>query len=357
MSNYHRKPKPKRRFTLYWSSMIKYEDCPQSFLWSKGWGDIDCGGGPGRRKPKPVQRSAHHAVMGIVLANFWEWLYNDEEWKHKRGLTNRLLDKARKDFSRQMLDKFIDWRLSPSRDELWETIEDGIRGYLKTMQHHKLLGPYAKSELELLGYVDKWTPIGGRADLILRRTVDGEEEISILDGKNSRRYKAPKRKNQAPRFMTYTDPDQLRWYALCFYLSFRRMPDRLGFIYFRYPYGMEKLDTEGETIPELGENGIHTGSNEIESGVDWVEFTREDIKGIAVRARDAMRSINREKFPAKPVPKKCKFCDYETVCPERQAQKQVNRRNKKSSDAFFDGQTGFVRFGMGKGGSIVLSEE
>ena len=337
--------------------MTKYEGCPQAFLWSRGWGTIDCGGGPGRRKPKPVERSEHHAVMGIVLANFWEWLYNDEEWKHPQGLIGRLLDKARRDFSLQIVNKFIDWRLSPPRDELWESIEEGIRGYIGTMKHHKLLGPYARSEVDLTCYVNKWTPIGGRADLILRRTVDGKEEISILDGKNSRRYKAPKRKGVKPHFITYTDPDQLRWYALCFYLSYKRMPDRLGFVYFRYPYGQKKLDTEGDEIPEVDANGMPTGAMEVESGVDWIEFDRDDLKGIATRARDAIRAMNREKFEATPSPPTCRFCDYETVCPERQAQKAKNRRSRKSSDTFFDGQTGFVNFGMGPGGSIVIPGE
>ena len=337
--------------------MIKYEDCPQSFLWSRGWGDIDCGGGPGKRKPKKIQRSEHHAIMGIVLANFWEWLYNDEEWKHPQGLLKRLLDKASKDFSRMLLNKHIDWRLAPSRDEMWDIIEQGIRGYIKTMKAQRLLGPYARSEVDLTCYVDKWTPIGGRADLIIRRTVDGKEEISILDGKNSRRYKGPKRKNKKQEFMTYTDPDQLRWYALCFYLSYRRMPDRLGFVYFRYPAGQEVLDIEGEVIPAIDENGLPTGKNVVEDGVTWIEFDRDDLKGIATRARDAIRGMNREKFPANPVPSKCKFCDFETECPERMAQKKANKRNRKNSDAFFDGQTGFVKFGMGPGGSIAIPDE
>jgi hypothetical protein len=160
-----------------------------------------------------------------------------------------------------------------------------------------------------------------------------------------------------PGFITYTDPDQLRWYALCFYLSYRRMPDRLGFVYFRYPYGQEKVDVDGDPIPEVDEQGRHTGGNEIESGVDWVGFTRDDLKGIATRARDAMRGITREKFPANPVPSQCRFCDFETVCPERMAQKKANRRNKKSSNAMFDGLEGFVTFGMGPGGSVVIDGE
>lgn len=340
----------KRRFTLYWSSMTTYEGCPQSFLWGRGWGTIDVGGGPGRPKPRPVESSRHHAVMGIVLADFWEALYNNEEWKHPVGLVDRLLERARKCFDKELLSNFVDWRLAPTRDELWETIEQGIRGYLRTMKAHKLLGPYARSEVDLTCYIDKYTPIGGRADLIIRRDDTG---ITILDGKNSKRYKDRKTK----KLITYTDPDQLRWYALCFFLTYRRLPDRLGFVYFRYPHGAPRLDEDGNEMPAVDANGMPTGDVEREEGVDWVPFTKDDLKGIARRAKDALRGMNKEKFPANPVPSQCRFCDFETVCPERQAQKAANRRTRKSSDTFFDGQTGIVTFGMGPEGSVLIPEE
>jgi hypothetical protein len=290
--------------------------------------------------------------MGIVLADFWEALYNNEEWKHPQGMLDRLLDRARKCFDRELLNpkNTVDWRLAPPRDELWETIENGIKGYLVTMKAHKLLGPYSKSEVDLTCYIDKWTPIGGRADLILRRDDTG---ISILDGKNSKRYKDRK----TGKLVTYTDPDQLRWYALCFYLSYRKLVDRLGFVYFRYPYGTPIVDESGQAIPEMDENGLPTGKMETETGVDWVSYTKGDLQGIAVRAKDALKGMHKEKFPANPVPSKCKFCDFESACPERQAQRRANSRNRKSSETFFDGQTGLVTFGMGSGGSIVIPEE
>lgn len=345
-------PYEKRSFTLYWSSLKKYEDCPQNFLWSRGWGNIDCGGGPGRRKPKPVQKTEHHAVMGIVLANFWEWLYNDEEWRRAQGLADRLLEKARMDFSRLLLDKFIDWRLAPSRDEMWEVIEAGVRGYLRTMKANKLLGPYARSEVDLTCYIDKWTPIGGRADLIFRRPDTG---VVILDGKNSRRYKDRK----TGGWMTFTDPDQLRWYALCFYLTHGVMVDKLGFVYFRYPYGQECLDTDGDPIPEVDEKGVPTGLNVTEKGIDWVPYSREDLEGIATRAKDVFRALNREKFQATPSPPRCKFCDYETVCPERQAQKSANRNRRRVKDPLLAdmGGKGFVMMGIGSDGGSVPFEE
>jgi len=277
--------------------------------------------------------------MGIVLADFWEALYNNEEWKSPDGLLDRLLERARKTFDRELLHSFIDWRLAPPRDEMWGLVEQGIRGYLGTMKVHKLLGPYSRSEVDLTCYLDKWTPIGGRADLIIRREDTG---ISILDGKNSRRYLDRK----TGKFFTYTDPDQLRWYALCFYLTYRKFPNRLGFVYFRYPYGAPVLDAEGHPVPVLDERGFETGDLQKEVGVDWVEYTKDDLKGIARRAKDALKGMNKEKFEANPVPSQCKFCDYETVCPERQAQKQANRRVRKTETSF-EGMTGIQTFGFG----------
>ena len=220
-----------------------------------------------------------------------------------------------------------------------EVIRDGVMGYMRTLKHHRLLGPYAQAEEDLVGYVNKWTPIGGRADLILRRDDTG---VSILDGKNSRRYK-----DRKGNWMTYTNPDQLRWYALCFYLAYRVLPDRLGFVYYRYPYGDTYLDPDGK--PVLNEDG----TEKLEDGIVWVPFTMDDLKGLGQRANDALRAMKREKFEATPTPSTCRFCDHEAVCPARVAQKQANRRKPKGIDAKLDGigaGGGFQDFSFGEEG-------
>lgn len=332
---------PRKPFTLYWSSLASYEDCPQKYLWSKGWGAIDVGGGPGRRKPvptvgldgKPVQkRSEHHAIIGIAVQWAIERFYNDELWKSldPETLKRRLLELANEIFRVELAKKYVDWRKAGDRADLEKLINDAVLGYMRTLKQHRFLGPYARAEVELLGYVNKYTPVGGRADMIIRREDTG---VTILDGKNSKRYQDPKTKKYT---LTYTDPDQLRWYALLFYLTYRKMPDRLGFVYYRYPYGHPILDAQG--LP----------SGEVEEGVDWVPFTKEDIKGLAARAAEVVRGLDREKFEAKPVPKTCGFCDYEAVCPQRQAQKDANRRTPKA-DPLLNGEAGFMSLSMGGG--------
>lgn len=328
-------PKP---FTLYWSSLSLYETCPQSFLWSKGWGAIDVGGGPGRRKPVPEKKSEHHAILGISIQWAIERFYNDELWRTLAppDLRDKLLALGEESLKLELARKYVDWnRANMTREDMHVLVRDAILGYLRTLKAHKLLGPYAKAEVELLAYVDPNTPIGGRADVIVRRDDTG---TMILDGKNSKRYKDPKNKGQ---MMTYTDPDQLRWYALLYYLCYRTYPDRLGFVYYRYPYGAPVLDVEGNVV-----------AGKYEEGVEWVPFTEDDLRGLAQRAVDARAAMEREEFEARPSPSTCRMCDYESICPERQAQKAANRRGpRKNLPVISPEATGIVSLDLGEGGS------
>lgn len=300
-------------FTLYWSSFDRYEKCPQSFLWEKGWGLIDCGGGPGKKKPKPFQKSEHHAVMGTAIQWVIERFYNDELWRLLKPvqLRDRLLEMSVESYKLECARRHIDWRVTGmTSDEMQKIVRDGVMGYMRTLKKHMLLGPYAKAEVDLVAYVNQYTSIGGRADLIIRREDTG---TTILDGKNSKRYKDGK-----GGLMTYTDPDQLRWYALCYYLSYRKKPDRLGFIYYRYPAGDLVLDVDGND----------TGEKEL--GIEWVGCTDDDMKGLAERAIAARKAMDKESFGATPSYKVCKFCDYESTCPERQASKRKRKKDEVS---------------------------
>lgn len=308
-----------RKFTLYWSSLDMYEKCPQKFLWTKGWGTIELGRGPGKGKELPFKSSRHHAIMGIVIQAVIEKMYNDELWREPRGLADRLLAMVDKEWAYQVSQprNWIDYRVAGKKEELLQVCRDGVLGYLKTMKEHRFAGEWTKAELDLIGWIDKYNPVGGRPDVTFRRKDTG---ITILDGKN------------AQSKGKYTDPDQLRWYAMMFYLAYRQMPDRLGFVYYRYPYGTPILDDKG------------TPTGEVESGVDWVGFTKDDIRGLAHRAVTARKGMDREKFAPTPTPPNCKWCDFETVCPARQEQKAKNRRrNPKSIDAIA-GSGGFADF-------------
>ena len=164
---------------------------------------------------------------------------------------------------------------------------------------------------------------GGRADFVIRRDDTG---ISLLDGKNSGTK------------MKYVDPDQLRWYALCFSLAYHKLPNRLGFVWFRYPYDAE-----------AGEEGI-----------DWVEFHRRDLKALVDRAKKVRRGQEKEKFDPTPSAKVCRFCDFETICDARiqnRAENAAKRKRKKPSLPVIGmtGTEGILEFGFD--GNVTGSAE
>jgi len=299
--------------TLYWSHLQAYEECPQKCFWQYGWGDIDQGRGPGKGRPKPEDKSMHHAVMGIVIQAVLEDLYNKEMWKQPQELKKRLIELTKEKLTSSLPRFYIDWDQT-SFSEMEEVCMDGVLGYLKTMKAHNLLGVYARSEVELYGFAANWLPLGGRADFVIRRDDTG---ITLLDGKNSGTK------------LKYVDPDQLRWYALCFSLAYRKLPDRLGFAWFRYP-----------TDAEAGEPGI-----------DWVDFTKRDLVALVDRAKKVRRGQEAGKFKATPSYKVCRFCDYESVCEERQQAKAENsakrQRKVKSLPIIDEAEGGVIQFGFG----------
>lgn len=222
--------------------------------------------------------------MGIVLARAIEHLYNDELWREPAALSQNLTDLVTREFTFALNENYIDWNEAPPKSEMLDVCVKGALGYLKTMKANKLLGPYAKSEVDLTAWVDQYTPVGGRPDVIIRREDSG---VTIIDGKNA---------------MTpgkYTNPDQLRWYALCFYLAYNVLPSRLAFAYFRYPEGTPPKD-HPEGTPW--------------TGLVEVSFDREDLKTLGVRAKETHRAMQKELFDPVPSSKNCRFCDYKTVC-------------------------------------------
>ena len=310
--------------TIYWTAYSTYLTCPQQFLYKYGWGNVDIGHGPGKGKPRPEKRSMHHAVMGIVIQYAIERMYNDELYRDPKNLSTRLLQIVETEWRRQAARKYIDYQEARmSEEEMLDICRAGVKGYLKTMKAHKLLGEYSKAEVNLLGWINKWVSVGGRADMIIRRSDTG---VTILDGKNSR-HKGK-----------YTDPDQLRWYALLFRLTYREMPDRIGFVWYRYPHGEPLLDEDGAQVYDDNDE------LQVEQGVEWVDFTEEDLRGLAQRVVEARDNMRKEKFEAKPVASNCRFCDWESVCPERQAQYKSNAEKRGASKKLeeLDGADGFV---------------
>ena len=202
---------------------------------------------------------------------------------------------ARKEFRYAENKHHVVWSYM-TREEAIDICVSGARNFLELMKEHRFLGPYAKSELKMTPPMNKYFNVCGIADLVY---TDKEGKTHILDGKN------------ASTPMKYEDEDQLRWYALCFRLQYGKVPDRLGFFYFRYPKS---------NPPEK-----HFANQDEEwDGFVEVKITEEDIRSLGREAIETNRAIHRGVFEPNPIPKHCTWCKFENICEERQAQKKLN---------------------------------
>lgn len=329
---------------LYWSHIEAYEECPQKFLWKHGWGVIDLGRGPGKGKLIKEKRSEHNAVMGNVLSYAIERLYNDELWRTPPSLVRLLTESVEKDFAIRMAKAYIKydedwtpggrnkWDESPPKEILLQTCIDGILNYLRTMKRNKLLGPYAKSEVDLSGFVDKYTKIAGRPDLVIRREDTG---VTIIDGKN------------AANPGKYTNADQLKWYALCFWIAYHSIPNRLAFAYFRFP--------EGSPPKEVSPKVPYEGKPEDWTGLVEVSCTKDDLKLLAHRAVSTRKVMLKEFFDPTPSSKSCTFCDFKNECSAYSDHKAAHARKPKAPMSELETQieesTGLIRFGGNRASS------
>jgi hypothetical protein len=288
---------------LYWSSLKMMRECPQKYLWHKGHPNHDLGQGFGKKKPLPEdhqKKSEHNKLMGSVLSKVVEDVYNKELWREPKNLMSFVEEIARGEFERLEKRHYCLWTYM-TRDDAIEICVEGAKNFLRIMKENRLLGAWNKSELAMTPILNKYVSACGIADLVIN--YDNDKNVFIFDGKNA---------------MTpgkYEDEDQLRWYAMCFRLEYDVMPKGLGFFYFRYP----------STNPPEKE--------EWKKDYDWtglitVDCDINDVKRLAKEAIATSKAIHKGKFEANPVPKHCGFCDYEPVCPQRQAQKEANAKKR-----------------------------
>ena len=315
---------------IYWSHIKMMRECPQKYLWTKGHPEHDLGNGFGEPKPLPPEEqrpSEHHMLMGSVLASVSESFYKHEMWKEGfEKAQPKLEDLVRKEFVFQEQERYCLWTYM-TREQCLDTCIEGMNNFLKIVHKNRLLGRQNFPEYKMTPPVNKYFNVCGIADLVFRSK---EDKLYIVDGKNA---------------MTpgkYEDPDQLRWYALCFRLQHKENPDKLGFYYFRYP--SENPPSELKYVDDK--------YKEDWTGFVEVSFDSEDIKRLALEAIETNKAIHRGVFEPNPIPKHCTNCNFESVCEERQAQKARNaakrglRKSKIPNPV--DGADGFLDFSMGK---------
>jgi hypothetical protein len=222
--------------------------------------------------------------MGSVIGKVFEKFYEEEWFKDHSTLETRAKERLHSALEKQLDRNFIDWELISKRDMI-DICQKGVNGMIATIKGNRLLGNlYSRSEFEIGGKITSNIEISGKVDLIFGHTQTG---VTILDGKNGKRNS---------KGAVRVDSGQLKFYALCYYTNYGKLPDRVGWLYFRYPYGMPKED------------------GGIETGVEWFPVSDSDLKKMCSRIIDMQGKVQRKLFDARPKQATCGFCDYASVC-------------------------------------------
>jgi hypothetical protein len=257
------------------------------------------------------------SVYGSAIGTVFEHFYN-KEWFRKKGSKAFMLDQVERIVAMILRDEtspkwgrpggLLKWKgegegqnpkaLYADRGELISDVRDSVVRGIEIVKHHKLIGTQADAEVKLDSTVNGHK-LGGRADFVIKR-ISPHKDLVIVDGKGSKwRDK-------------YIDPEQVKWYGMLYRRKFHRVPDRLGFLYWRC---------------------------EPENSVDWVHFVEDDFDELLERVLTAIQEIEQRgtKAPSGTSPEvarkvfravadrpgsgdaeqACRFCSYatEALCP------------------------------------------
>lgn len=256
----------------------------------------------------PKVENRVHMLYGDAVGKIFETFYEDRLWQG--DTLNRLLALVDPTINRIIESEtkkggVFNWKdrnlkddtksLAVVRHEVILAIPRGLRSIRK----HRLLGPEARAEV-ILDVTEGGHKIGGRCDFLIRR-VQPEGDLVLLDGKGSRwRDK-------------YTNHRQLRWYAMQLWMKQGIVPDKLGFLYWRFEPN-ESMDWSTVTVPELQDL-----KTEVLSVCDEIEKAKQELLQLGAKANRATV------FWPKPS-SDCRLCNYLTLCPE--GERSLSKKTK-----------------------------
>lgn len=268
------------QYWLSWSGYDTYRKCPKKYRLTRV-----------EKLPPPEPESKHNALVGSVVQRVFEAFYNEELWRMGKDTGAHLLERVAQYFHEYLDTEYVDFNHITCKftalDAL-QSCQEMVPKVLGGIKRHRLLGPYAKSEVTLKARLHDNYHLFGKLDFVIRQ-ADGT--VLLLDGK------ASKHRDK------YVDEGQLYFYALLFYLNHGKYPDKVGIYYYHF-------------------------ADDAEKAFDWYAPDPEKIQALQADLISAFKAIESSAFKAAPKSSHCQWCPWQNVCPEYQ-QKVASHREKQ----------------------------
>lgn len=240
-----------------------------------------------------------HMLYGDTVGKIFEKFYEDQVWAGPTP-TKKLLSMVRPMLTKVMVHEtsrggVLDWNEpglkegTRSVEEIEKEILDAIPRGVLSIKRNRLVSRESFAEMKLDMAVGPYK-IAGRADFIVRR-VPPHQDLVIVDGKGSRHRGK------------YVSERQLRWYAMLYWLKFGVIPDRLGFLYWRYEpeESMDWFEVTKRQLEEL--------QNSVLTTLDNIEKAKSELVQIRDKGKPVDLFMVSTGF-------QCTLCDYLPVCEE-----------------------------------------
>jgi len=240
------------------------------------------------KTPPPAKSSEYFTLYGKLIEAFFR-KYTNIYTKQGLILDNESIKKILKNLWEYILESsYVDWSepwVNETSDQIFEDVYNDTLLNIKKFDFWK----DAKSEISFEVLLKKSQDIlSCRMDFIWKKP-DGT--IEILDGKGTSKMD----KN--------VDIEQLLFYALMYLLRNKRLPDKLGFLYYRYQM------------------------------IKYIDFDMDAVMAFKDKLALVKKAIKETTIfePVVGLSKQCKWCAYRFGCDAYSAKKDANAEKKGSA--------------------------
>lgn len=258
---------------LHYHSWRSYQDCPKQYFLKY------------RKKVQPtVPINDYFTLYGKLMEKFF--INFSTHWKFETPYMtpNRIREKIEGLWEFLEYSSIIDWSAPFAKLSAEDIIDQAFQDTCTIMDsHNQNYFLNTKSEVEIKATTKNGVELVGRLDFLYNHPLSNS--VMIFDGKGTKHVGK------------YVSEDQLLFYALLYLFHYKRLPDELGFFYYRF----------NSMIP--------------------VDITSLKINHFRERlSSDIKKMLETSDFPATPCYRSCKFCDYNNSCNDRSAWQASHRK-------------------------------
>ena len=279
---------------LSYSNYRNYLSCPRYYKWVTD------------KKTPPEKDSRYFALYGLLMESFFQTYantYRKTEKEFSQGQIDRILLGK---WDQILMKNYVNWSdpwVKESSQDIFMQAQNDVAEILTKENFWRRCRSEVSFSVKLKKSGDELTC---RMDFILDND-DGTHDI--LDGKGTRKMEEA------------VDFEQLYFYSLIYLLKHRRLPKRVGFLFYKY-HLIKHVDIDMEKVLQFK---------------DKLALVKQAIKK------------DKEFKPKVKLSKQCKWCKYRFDCDAWVAKKEENaaKRAGKNKIKVLDDSNGVVDFGAG----------